>query len=93
MFDGLSTDWPAGNSIPPYVRGAEDRAHDFELVNQGYLGYMSLGYTARDVDLFVWLEAMRDKQCAEKPCELGIFLAECKEPTGGCPVPDPHPAR
>ena len=86
MFDGLSVDWPAGNSIPPYVRGADDRAQDFELVNKGYLGYMDLGYTAREVDLFVWLEAMRDKQCAEKPCELGIFLNECKEPTGGCPV-------
>ncbi len=86
MFDGLSVDWPAGNSIPPYIRGAEDRAHDFGLVNKGYLGYMDLGYTAREVDLFVWLEAMRDKQCSEKPCELGIFLNECKEPTGGCPV-------
>ncbi len=86
MFDGLSRDWPAGNSIPPYVRGPEDRAHDFGLVNQGYLGYMNLGYTARDIDLLVWLEAMRDKQCSDKPCELGIFLSDCKEPTGGCPV-------
>ncbi len=86
MFDGLATDWPAGNAIPPYIREAEDRAHDFGLVNQGYLGYMSLGYTAREVDLFVWLEALRDKQCAEKPCELGIFLADKKEPVGGCPV-------
>jgi glutamate synthase (NADPH/NADH) small chain len=86
MFDGLSVDWPAGNSIPPYIRGADDRAHDFGLVNRGYLGYRDIGYTARDVDLFVWLEALRDKQCAEKPCELGIFLSECKEPTGGCPV-------
>jgi glutamate synthase (NADPH/NADH) small chain len=86
MFDGLATDWPAGNSIPPYIREPEGRAHDFELVNKGYLGYRDLGYTAREVDLFVWLEALRDKQCAEKPCELGIFLSDCKEPTGGCPV-------
>ena len=86
MFDGLSVDWPAGASIPPYVRGADARAKDFELVNQGYLGYLSLGYTARDIDLFVWLEALRDKQCAEKPCELGIFLAGHREPKGGCPV-------
>jgi glutamate synthase (NADPH/NADH) small chain len=86
MFDGLSVDWPAGNSIPPYIREAEDRAHDFGLVNKGYLGYMDLGFTARDIDLFVWLEALRDKQCSDKPCELGIFLAGCKEPTGGCPV-------
>ena len=86
MFDGLSVDWPAGSSIAPYIRDAESRSHDFGLVNQGYLGYMSLGYTAHDVDLFVWLEALRDKQCAEKPCELGIFLAEHREPKGGCPV-------
>ncbi len=86
MFDGLSVDWPAGNSIPPYIRGPEDRAHDFGLVNQGYLGYRNLGYTAAEVDLFVWLEALRDKQCEEKPCELGIFLAEHRDPKGGCPV-------
>jgi glutamate synthase (NADPH/NADH) small chain len=86
MFDGLSVDWPAGNSIPPHVRDAEARSHDFGLVNQGYLGYMNVGYTAGDVDLFVWLEALRDKQCEEKPCEIGILLAGKREPKGGCPV-------
>jgi glutamate synthase (NADPH/NADH) small chain len=86
MFDGLSVDWPAGNSIPPYIRDADSRSHDFGLVNQGYLGYMNLGYTAAEVDLFVWLEALRDKQCEEKPCEIGIFLAGKREPKGGCPV-------
>ncbi len=86
MFDGLSKDWPAGNSIPPYVRDAESRSHDFGLVNQGYLGYMNLGFTASDVDLFVWLEALRDKQCEEKPCEIGIHIAGKADPKGGCPV-------
>jgi glutamate synthase (NADPH/NADH) small chain len=86
MFDGLSRDWPANNGIPPYIRDAEPRAHDFGLVNKGYLGYMDLGYTAREVDLLVWLEVLRDKQCEDKPCELGVFLAEHKKPTGGCPV-------
>ncbi|HRA51808.1 FAD-dependent oxidoreductase, partial [Actinotalea sp.] len=86
MFDGLSTDWPAGSSIPPYVRGAQDRSVDFGLVNQGYLGYLTLGYTPVEVDLFVWLEALRDKQCAEKPCEIGIHVVGKNEPTGGCPV-------
>lgn len=86
MFDGLSNGWPASVSIQPYVRDPEARSKDFGLVNQGYLGYMSLGYTRQDVDLFVWLEALRDKQCAEKPCELGIFLANHREPKGGCPV-------
>ena len=86
MFDGLSKDWPAGNTIPPYIREANDRASDFELVNKGYLGYMDLGFTRRDVDLLVWLEALRDKQCAESPCVLGVFLDGHKELTGGCPV-------
>ena len=86
MFDGLSVDWPAGNTIPPYVRSAEDRSADFGLVNKGYLGYMDLGYTARDVDLFVWLEALRDKQCAEAPCEFGVLHEGQREPEGGCPV-------
>ncbi len=86
MFDGLSNDWPAGSSIPPYIRTPEERSDDFALVNQGYFGYMSLGYSERDVELLVWLEALRDKQCAESPCELGIFIAEHKPPKGGCPV-------
>ncbi|HEY3549302.1 MAG TPA: hypothetical protein VGK17_24790, partial [Propionicimonas sp.] len=78
MFDGFAAEWPAGSSIEPYVREADARAQDFGLVNQGYLGYMNLGYTAAEVDLFVWLEALRDKQCTEKPCELGVFLANHK---------------
>ncbi len=86
MFDGLSKNWPSGSWIPPYIREAEDRAHDFGLVNEGYLGYLDIGYSSRDVDLFVWLEVLRDKQCEEKPCELGVFLAGCSTPKGGCPV-------
>ncbi|MEI6622782.1 MAG: FAD-dependent oxidoreductase, partial [Actinomycetes bacterium] len=86
MFAGLSVDWPANNGIEPYVRDAESRSQDFGLVNQGYFGYLEQGYTVRDVDLLVWLEVLRDKQCEEKPCELGVFLADHREPTGGCPV-------
>ncbi|MEI6363362.1 MAG: sulfide/dihydroorotate dehydrogenase-like FAD/NAD-binding protein [Actinomycetes bacterium] len=86
MFAGLSVDWPMNNGIPPYIRESEARSHDFGLVNQGYLGYMDVGCSARDVDLIVWLEVLRDKQCEEKPCELGAFLAEHSEPKGGCPV-------
>ncbi len=86
MFAGYSVEWPAQSSIPPYIREPEERATDFALVNQGYLGYMNIGFTARDIDLFVWLEALRDKQCAERPCELGEFLAAHKPPKGGCPV-------
>ena len=86
MFKGLSENWPAEKSIPPYIRSPEARSVDFELVNQGYLGYMSLGYSAREVDLFVWLEALRDKQCEERPCELGLRVPGKFEPKGGCPV-------
>jgi glutamate synthase (NADPH/NADH) small chain len=88
MFNGLSQDWPTLNSIPPYMRPPEERALDFELVNQGYLGYMNLGYSAREVDLLVWLEVLRDKQCDDRPCEIGVPI-EGKpnaENKGGCPV-------
>jgi len=86
MFAGLSQGWPAQNAIEPFVRDAESRAQDFGLVNRGFLGYLDQGYTQREVDLLVWLEVLRDKQCEEKPCELGEFLAGCREPVGGCPV-------
>lgn len=86
MFRGLSKNWPAENFIPPYIRAPEERSNDFELVNQGYLGYMKQGYSAREVELIVWLEVLRDKQCEERPCEFGLRLPERAEPKGGCPV-------
>ena len=86
MFKGLSEGWPGQNSIPPYIRPPGERAVDFGLVNQGYLGYMGLGYTAREVDLFVWLEVLRDKQCEDRPCEVGLKLEGKSENKGGCPV-------
>jgi glutamate synthase (NADPH/NADH) small chain len=85
MFRGLSDGWPMNNSIPPYMRPAEERAQDFGLVNQGYLGYMGQGFSAREVDLLVWLEVLRDKQCEDRPCEIGI-LVHGRENKGGCPV-------
>ncbi|MGO9174267.1 MAG: sulfide/dihydroorotate dehydrogenase-like FAD/NAD-binding protein [Rhodomicrobium sp.] len=86
MFKGLSQGWPGENSIPPYMRPAEERSKDFGLVNQGYLGYMGQGYSAREVDLFVWLEVLRDKQCEDRPCEVGLAIAGKSENKGGCPV-------
>jgi len=47
MFKGLSEGWPGQNGIPPYIRSPEERAKDFELVNQGYMGYRNLGYSPR----------------------------------------------
>ena len=86
MFRGLSTGWPGKNSIPPYIREPDERAGDFGLVNQGYLGYRTLGYSMREVDLFVWLEVLRDQQCEDRPCEIGVLLKGKEEPKGGCPV-------
>jgi len=86
MLRGFSATWPAHVAIPPYVREADARAEDFDLVNQGYLGYTALGYTAREVDLLVWLEVLRDKQCEERPCELGTHKGSADERVGGCPV-------
>ncbi|HVN43407.1 MAG TPA: hypothetical protein VMT50_11535, partial [Steroidobacteraceae bacterium] len=86
MFKGLAEGWPGETCIPPYIRPPEQRSQDFELVNQGYLGYMNLGYSAREVELFVWLEVLRDKQCQDRPCEVGVLLAAKREPKGGCPV-------
>ncbi|MEJ2123577.1 MAG: FAD-dependent oxidoreductase, partial [Alphaproteobacteria bacterium] len=86
LFKGLSEGWPGENGISPYVRPAEERSTDFTLVNQGYLGYMNLGYSAREVELFVWLEVLRDKQCDDRPCEVGISVPGQSENKGGCPV-------
>jgi len=88
MFAALSKAWPAQAGMGPYIRGAEERSGDFDLVNKGFLGYMDLGYSLREVELFVWMESLRDKQCAERPCELGKLVesrgAFVRE--GGCPV-------
>ncbi len=86
MFRGLSQGWPGTNSIPPYIRPPEERVNDFDLVNQGYLGYMGLGYSLREVELLVWLEVLRDKQCDDRPCELGLPRMDGGENKGGCPV-------
>lgn len=85
MFKGLSQQWPGENNIPPYIRPPLERASDFDLVNQGYIGYMGLGYSFREVELFVWLEVLRDKQCDDRPCEIGV-PSKNGENDGGCPV-------
>ncbi len=86
MFAGTSEKWPAMNGIGPYIREPEARNADFELVNKGYLGYMDLGYSRREIELFVWLETLRDMQCAKEPCVLGVLKEGMVEPDGGCPV-------
>ncbi|MDR0587952.1 MAG: sulfide/dihydroorotate dehydrogenase-like FAD/NAD-binding protein [Burkholderiales bacterium] len=86
MFKGLSKNWPMESHIPPYIRPPEERSSDFELVNRGYLGYLDQGFSQREVDLIVWLEVLRDKQCEERPCEVGQCVEGKPEPQGGCPV-------
>jgi glutamate synthase (NADPH/NADH) small chain len=86
MFKGLSENWPGENGISPFIRLPQERTKDFDLVNQGYLGYMGLGYSYREVELFVWLEVLRDKQCDDRPCELGLPVVDGGENQGGCPV-------
>jgi glutamate synthase (NADPH/NADH) small chain len=86
MVAGLSDTWPANNGIGPYIRDAAERSDDFGLVNRGYIGYLELGYSLREVELLVWLEAIRDKQCAERPCELGKVIKGQDQLKGGCPV-------
>lgn len=86
MFAGTSQKWPSLNGIGPYIREPEARNADFELVNKGYLGYLDLGYSRREIELFVWLEALRDMQCAKTPCVIGVLKADQPEPDGGCPV-------
>lgn len=84
MFKGLSKGWPTANHIVPYVRPADQRKNDFNLVTTGYLGYRELGYSLREVDLFVWIEVLRDKQCEDRPCETGCLVNGLR--VGGCPV-------
>ncbi len=89
MFKGLSEGWPGENNIAPYIRPPSERNEDFDLVNQGYIGYMGLGYTFREVEMLVWLEVLRDKQCDDRPCEIGIprdGADSHAEADGGCPV-------
>ena len=86
MFRGLSEGWPGSNNIAPYIRPADQRSQDFDLVNQGYLGYMGLGYSLREVEMLVWLEVLRDKQCDDRPCEIGLPAMDGGENEGGCPV-------
>ena len=86
LFKGLSENWPMESHIGPYICTPEERSTDFGLVNQGYLGYRNTGLTQREVDLLVWLEVLRDKQCEERPCEVGQCVEGRPEPKGGCPV-------
>ncbi|MDR1237095.1 MAG: NAD(P)-binding protein, partial [Propionibacteriaceae bacterium] len=86
LFAGLGQGWPALTGIEPYIRPVEQRNRDFDLVNTGYLGYLALGYSLREVELFVWVETLRDRQCADSFCQFGKIPRGQTERIGGCPV-------
>ena len=81
MFDGLSDGWPAAVSIPPYIRDPEERSKDFGLVNQGYLGYMNLGYTrARRRPVHLARGAARQAVCREARASLASSWPSTRSP-------------
>ena len=86
MFSGLSVDWPMNNGIPPHIRDSEARSHDFGLVNQGYLGYMEIGYTAREVDLLRVARGAARQAVRGEAVRARRLPCRAREPQGGCPV-------
>ena len=91
MFKGLSVGWPMDTFIPPYIRPPEERSHDFELVNTGYLGYMALGYTEREVEMFVWLEVLARQAVRRPPVRTGRAHPRQEAAEGRLPGQDPYP--
>jgi tRNA nucleotidyltransferase (CCA-adding enzyme) len=45
-----------------------------------------LGAVAHDLGKPATLEVLRDKQCDDRPCELGVLIHGKKNLKGGCPV-------
>ena len=91
MFRACRKAGPGENSIPPYMRPAEERSRDFGLVNQGYLGYMSQGYTrprSRSVRLAgsAARQAVRGPALRNRRAGAGQVGAQ-----GRLPGEDPHP--
>ena len=91
MFKGRSKDWPAESFIPAYVHPADVPARDFDLVTMGHIGYRTLGYTMREVDVFAWLEVLRKKQRADGPSEVHPASPEQENAERRLPGRDPHP--
>ena len=71
MFKGLSKDWPAVNPVEPDARPAGNGEQDSAPVTADYLDYHALGFSSREVDLFAWLEALRDEPDEDRPPENG----------------------
>ena len=88
MFKGLSKDWPAENRIGPDERPAGEREEDSGAVAPDYLDYRALGYSTREVDLFAWLEELRDKQSGDGPPEVGAASPRQEDAEGRLPGQD-----
>jgi CxxC motif-containing protein len=91
MFEGRSKDWPAESFIPAYVHPADVRSRDFDLVTMGHIGYRTLGYSPREVDLFAWLERLRNKRRDDGPAEVGPASPGQENAQARRPGGDPHP--
>ena len=91
MFDGRSKDWPAESLIPAYVHPADVRANGFDLTTMGHIGYRALGYTAREVDLFAWLETLRNTQRDHGLSEVGPASPGPDDTQARLPGQYPHP--
>ena len=86
MFKGLSKDWPAVNHSEPDVHPAEEGERNSVPATADYIDYHALGYSTREVDLFAWLEVLRDKPCEDGPSEHGSIVKGHAGSDG-----DPHP--
>ena len=91
MFKGRAKDWPAERFIPAYVHPADMRSHAFDLATMGHIGYRTLGYTTREVDLFAWLELLRNKQRANGSAEVGAEPPGQEDAQRRSPAQDSHP--
>jgi glutamate synthase (NADPH/NADH) small chain len=67
MFKGLSQNWPGQNFIPPYVRPAEERKNDFDLVTR----LSGLSASTREVTCSSGSKCCATR-CDDRPCEVGV---------------------
>ena len=87
MFKGLSVGWPMDTFIPPYIRAAGGAQPGLRARQHGLSSATwTLGYTAREVELFVWLEAYATSSATTALRAGRAASPASSEPKGGCPV-------
>ncbi len=91
MFKGLSEGWPARelhSALHPSGRRAIERLRARQP-GLSRLHEPRLQRRAKSICL-VWLEVLRDKQCEDRPCEIGVPRPGAAS-QGRLPGQDPHP--